>query len=42
MTVRPSPGGDKEPRNRNRDGTWRKKRCDAGTPRPLENKKKEK
>ena len=41
MTVRPSPGGDKEPRNEP-GGTWRKKRCDAGTLRPLENKKKEK
>lgn len=25
----PSPGGGKQPRARNQDGTWRKKRSDA-------------
>jgi hypothetical protein len=29
-----SPNGGKEPRSRNEDGTWRKKRSDAGKPRP--------
>lgn len=29
----PSPGGDKQPRDRNQDGSWRKKRSDAGKPR---------
>lgn len=26
-------GGGKQPRSRNQDGTWRKKRSDAGTQR---------
>ena len=26
----PSPGGGKQPRSRNKDGSWRKKRSDAG------------
>lgn len=30
----PSPHGSEQPRARNNDGTWRKKRSDAGTPRP--------
>jgi hypothetical protein len=29
----PSPGGGKQPRDRNEDGSWRKKRSDAGKPR---------
>jgi hypothetical protein len=29
----PSPNGGKEPRARNKDGTWRAKRSDAGTRR---------
>ncbi len=29
----PSPGGGKEPRSRNQDGTWRAKHSDAGKPR---------
>jgi len=29
----PSPGGGKEPRSRNQDGTWRAKRSDAGKSR---------
>jgi len=29
----PSPGGGKQPRSRNQDGTWRKKRSDADKPR---------
>lgn len=28
----PSPGGGIQPRDRNKDGTWRKKRSDAGKP----------
>jgi hypothetical protein len=27
------PGGGSAPRDRNKDGTWRKKRSDAGKPR---------
>jgi hypothetical protein len=27
----PSPGGGVEPRSRNKDGAWRKKRSDTGT-----------
>ncbi len=34
----PSPGGGKEPRSRNQDGTWRAKRSDAGKPRPQSGK----
>lgn len=30
----PESGGGKQPRDRNKDGTWRKKRSDAGKPRP--------
>jgi hypothetical protein len=30
----PEQGGGKQPRDRNKDGTWRKKRSDAGKPRP--------
>jgi hypothetical protein len=29
----PSPGGGTQPRSRNENGTWRKKRKDAGKPR---------
>ena len=29
----PSPGGGKQPRSRNQDGTWRKKRGNADKPR---------
>lgn len=29
----PSQGGGVQPRDRNKDGTWRKKRNDAGKPR---------
>jgi len=29
----PEKGGGKQPRDRNKDGTWRKKRSDAGKPR---------
>jgi hypothetical protein len=29
----PSPGGGVQPRSRNENGTWRKKRKDAGKPR---------
>ena len=29
----PSPGGGKQPRSRNNDGSWRKKRSDAGKKR---------
>lgn len=29
----PSPGGGTQPRDRNADGSWRKKRSDAGKPR---------
>jgi len=29
----PSPHGGKQPRDRNKDGTWRAKRSDAGKPR---------
>lgn len=29
----PEEGGGKQPRDRNKDGTWRKKRSDAGKPR---------
>ena len=35
----PSKGGA-QPRARNNDGTWRKKRSDAGQPRKLENPRK--
>lgn len=28
------PGGGSAPRDRNKDGTWRKKRSDAGKPKP--------
>jgi hypothetical protein len=35
----PSPGGGKQPRSRNEDGTWRKKRIDAGRPRKPKNGK---
>lgn len=34
----PSPGGGIQPRDRNRDGTWRKKRSDA-KPKPAPKKK---
>jgi hypothetical protein len=29
-------GGGKAPRDRNKDGSWRKKRSDAGKPKPKE------
>jgi hypothetical protein len=30
----PMPGGGMAPRDRNKDGTWRKKRSDAGKAKP--------
>ncbi len=30
---------EKEPRSRNKDGAWRKKRSDAGQPKPSPKKK---
>jgi hypothetical protein len=36
----PSKGGGVEPRSRNKDGTWRKKRSDAKSPPPVPAKKK--
>lgn len=33
------PGGGTAPRDRNKDGTWRKKRSDAGKPKPAPKKK---
>jgi hypothetical protein len=36
----PSPGGGKQPRSRNEDGTWRKKRSDAGKPKGSNKKSK--
>ena len=30
----PAPGGGKQDRSRDKDGEWRKKRDDAGKPRP--------
>jgi hypothetical protein len=36
----PSPGGGKQPRSRNEDGTWRAKRSDAGKPREPKKKGK--
>jgi hypothetical protein len=38
----PSPGGGQQPRSRNEDGTWRKKRRDAGQPKPRGSEKKRK
>lgn len=34
----PDKGGGKEPRSRNKDGTWRRKRSDAGKTRPKNGK----
>jgi hypothetical protein len=36
----PSPGGGKQPRSRNENGTWRKKRSDTGKPRGSKKKGK--
>jgi hypothetical protein len=36
----PSPGGGIQPRSRNQDGTWRKKRSDADKPRKPKGKGK--
>jgi hypothetical protein len=34
----PDKGGGKEPRSRNQNGSWRKKRSDAGKPRSKKGK----
>ena len=34
----PAPGGGEKDRSRDKDGEWRKKRSDAGMPRPTKKK----
>jgi hypothetical protein len=34
VLTSPSPGGGIQPRSRNQDGSWRKKRADASQPKP--------